>query len=156
MKILHTSDWHVGKLLRGISRLDEHRAVLAEIAELAAAEHVDCVLVTGDLFESAAPLPDAADSSARFGDFDIGAETGEIGCIADAVLIALIHFAHVVRTRGASAAFAGRAAAELPQAADVPLINTELPHTAVLPQAAELPHAADELLMTYACWVAAL
>ncbi len=59
MKILHTSDWHVGKLLRGISRLDEHRAVLAEIAELAAGEEVDCVLVTGDLFESAAPLPDA-------------------------------------------------------------------------------------------------
>ncbi len=59
MKILHTSDWHVGKLLRGISRLDEHRAVLAEIAELAVAEQVDCVLVTGDLFESAAPLPDA-------------------------------------------------------------------------------------------------
>ncbi len=59
MKILHTSDWHVGKLLRGISRLDEHRAVLAEIAELAATEQVDCVLVTGDLFESAAPPPDA-------------------------------------------------------------------------------------------------
>jgi exonuclease SbcD len=59
LKILHTSDWHVGKLLRGISRLDEHRAVLAEIAELAAGEQVDCVLVAGDLFESAAPLPDA-------------------------------------------------------------------------------------------------
>src|SRR3954454_5250149 len=59
MKILHTSDWHVGKLLRGVSRLDEHRAVLAEIAELAATEQVDCVLVTGDLFESAAPPPEA-------------------------------------------------------------------------------------------------
>ncbi len=59
MRILHTSDWHVGKMLRGISRLDEHRAVLAEIAELAASEQVDCVLVTGDLFESAAPPPDA-------------------------------------------------------------------------------------------------
>ena len=33
MKILHTSDWHVGKTLRGASRLDEHRAVLAEIAD---------------------------------------------------------------------------------------------------------------------------
>jgi exonuclease SbcD len=40
-------------------RLDEHRAVLGEIAALAAAEHVDAVLVTGDLFESAAPPPDA-------------------------------------------------------------------------------------------------
>jgi exonuclease SbcD len=59
MRILHTSDWHVGKTLRGASRLDEHRAVLAEIATIAAEEQVDLVLVTGDLFESAAPTPDA-------------------------------------------------------------------------------------------------
>ncbi len=59
MKILHTSDWHVGKLLRGMSRLDEHRAVLGEIVEIARAERVDVVLVSGDLFESAAPSPDA-------------------------------------------------------------------------------------------------
>ena len=59
MRILHTSDWHVGKTLRGRSRLGEHRAVLAEITQLARDESVDVVLVTGDLFESAAPLPDA-------------------------------------------------------------------------------------------------
>jgi exonuclease SbcD len=59
VKLVHTSDWHVGKTLRGMSRLDEHRAVLGEIADLAAAEQVDLVLVTGDLFESAAPTPDA-------------------------------------------------------------------------------------------------
>jgi DNA repair protein SbcD/Mre11 len=59
MRILHTSDWHVGKTLRGASRLDEHKAVLAEITDIAAMEHVDVVLVTGDLFESAAPPPDA-------------------------------------------------------------------------------------------------
>ena len=45
MRILHTSDWHVGKTLRGASRLDEHRAVLAEIADIAARERVDLVLV---------------------------------------------------------------------------------------------------------------
>ena len=30
MKLLHTSDWHVGKTIRGASRADEHRAVLRE------------------------------------------------------------------------------------------------------------------------------
>ena len=35
MKILHTSDWHVGKVLKGQSRVDEHIAVLAEIVEIA-------------------------------------------------------------------------------------------------------------------------
>jgi exonuclease SbcD len=59
VRILHTSDWHVGKLLRGHSRLDEHRAVLAEIVAVARDEAVDLVLVTGDLFDSAAPPPDA-------------------------------------------------------------------------------------------------
>jgi exonuclease SbcD len=59
MRILHTSDWHVGKTLRGRSRADEHAAVLAEIAGIARAEAVDLVLVAGDLFDSAAPAPDA-------------------------------------------------------------------------------------------------
>ena len=35
MKILHTSDWHVGKVLKGQSRLDEHIAVLAEVVGIA-------------------------------------------------------------------------------------------------------------------------
>lgn len=59
MRLLHTSDWHVGKQIRGRSRADEHRAVLAEIAGVAEAEAVDLVLVAGDLFETAAPTPEA-------------------------------------------------------------------------------------------------
>jgi DNA repair protein SbcD/Mre11 len=59
MRVIHTSDWHVGKLLRGASRIDEHRAVLAEIAEIADRERADLVLVVGDLYESAAPPPEA-------------------------------------------------------------------------------------------------
>lgn len=59
MRLLHTSDWHVGKLLRGQSRADEHRAVLAEIADVAATESVDVVLVAGDLFETSAPGPES-------------------------------------------------------------------------------------------------
>jgi exonuclease SbcD len=59
MKFLHTGDWHVGRLIRGRSRADEHRAVLAEIAGIAATEQVDAVLVVGDLFDSAAPSPES-------------------------------------------------------------------------------------------------
>jgi len=59
VRLLHTSDWHVGKLIRGRSRADEHRAVLAEIAAVAADEAVDLVLVAGDLFETAAPGPES-------------------------------------------------------------------------------------------------
>jgi len=59
VRVLHTSDWHVGKLLRGMSRIEEHRAVLGEIAEIAQRERPDLVLVVGDLFESMAPPPEA-------------------------------------------------------------------------------------------------
>jgi exonuclease SbcD len=61
VKVLHTSDWHVGKTIRGRSRIDEHRAVLAEIAQVADANAVHLVLVAGDLFDVAAPTPDAED-----------------------------------------------------------------------------------------------
>ena len=59
VRILHTSDWHAGTSLRGRSRADEHRAVFAEIAGIARASEVDLVLVAGDLFDTAAPGPEA-------------------------------------------------------------------------------------------------
>jgi len=55
MKILHTSDWHVGKVLKGRDRYDEHAAVLRSIVQTARNEDVDVVLIAGDLFETAAP-----------------------------------------------------------------------------------------------------
>ena len=59
MRLLHTSDWHVGKKIRGRSRHDEHVAVLDEIVQIAREQAVDVVLVAGDLFETASPAPDA-------------------------------------------------------------------------------------------------
>ena len=59
MKLLHTSDWHVGKAIRGASRSDEHRAVLDEMAAVAAAEDVDVVVVAGDLFDTSTPSPES-------------------------------------------------------------------------------------------------
>lgn len=59
MKLLHTSDWHVGRAIRGRSRADEHRAVLNEIVEIAGREAVDLVLVAGDLFDVTSPTPES-------------------------------------------------------------------------------------------------
>ena len=55
MKFLHTADWHVGKTLKGRNRLDEQRAVLAEIIDVALREEVDAILIAGDLYDTAAP-----------------------------------------------------------------------------------------------------
>ena len=59
MRLLHTSDWHVGKAIRGRSRAAEHEAVLAEIAAAADDRSVDLVIVAGDLFDTAAPTPES-------------------------------------------------------------------------------------------------
>jgi len=59
VKILHTADWHVGKTLGGRSRADEHEAVLDEITLVAREHEVDLVVVAGDLFDTAAPSPEA-------------------------------------------------------------------------------------------------
>ncbi|MDQ3958573.1 MAG: exonuclease SbcCD subunit D [Actinomycetota bacterium] len=55
MRILHTGDWHIGKKLGRIDRVDEAEAVLDEVVGIAADEDVDAVLVAGDLFDRAAP-----------------------------------------------------------------------------------------------------
>lgn len=59
MKFLHTSDWHVGKTLKGRSRLEEQEAVLREIVSVARQHEVDAVLISGDLYDSSAPSADA-------------------------------------------------------------------------------------------------
>lgn len=59
MKILHTSDWHVGRRIRGRDRSEEHRAVLAEIVDIADKNEVGLTLVAGDLFDTASPSPES-------------------------------------------------------------------------------------------------
>ncbi|GIF49607.1 exodeoxyribonuclease I subunit D [Asanoa ferruginea] len=59
MRILHTSDWHVGKVLKGQSRAEEHLAVLTQVVEIARAEQPDLVIVAGDLYDTAAPSPES-------------------------------------------------------------------------------------------------
>jgi exonuclease SbcD len=43
MRFLHTSDWHVGRTLRGRSRLEEHEAVRTEVLDIAIRERIDCL-----------------------------------------------------------------------------------------------------------------
>ena len=59
MKILHTADWHIGKRLDRFSRIEEQRAVLAEISAIAAREKVDLCLVAGDLYDTVNPGSEA-------------------------------------------------------------------------------------------------
>ena len=55
MRILHTSDWHLGKTLDSISRIEEQRQFIDELCEIAENEAVDLVLVAGDIFDTYNP-----------------------------------------------------------------------------------------------------
>ncbi len=55
MRILHTSDWHLGRSLHGVDLMRYQREILGEIAQIAAQEHVDAVIVAGDVYDRTIP-----------------------------------------------------------------------------------------------------
>lgn len=57
MKILHTSDWHIGRSLHGRRRYAEFQAFFDWLLETISAQQIDVLLVAGDLFDSSAPSP---------------------------------------------------------------------------------------------------
>ena len=64
MKILHTADWHLGKVLKGVDRTPEIAAALEDHLRIVREEKVDLVVVAGDLFDR--PRVGAAAEAAAF------------------------------------------------------------------------------------------
>ena len=59
MKFLHTSDWHLGAKTNGRDRLIEQKRTLEEIESIANFENIDCVIIAGDVFNTASPSAEA-------------------------------------------------------------------------------------------------
>lgn len=55
MRILHTSDWHIGKKIGRFDRTEEYRRVIDEVVNIAEREQVDLVVHSGDVFDR--PMP---------------------------------------------------------------------------------------------------
>jgi exonuclease SbcD len=66
MKIVHTSDWHIGRRWKGIQRFDELETVLDHLASFIEENSIDLVLHTGDVFESRNPPAEAEQLVNRF------------------------------------------------------------------------------------------
>ncbi len=58
MKILHTSDWHLGHTLYNYDRTEEQQAMLNQMVEIVSREQPDCFLLCGDVYHT--PQPSAA------------------------------------------------------------------------------------------------
>ncbi|MGX9461631.1 exonuclease subunit SbcD [Shewanella sp. A14] len=55
MRIIHTSDWHLGQYFYGKSRAPEHQAFMAWLLEQIAVHQVDALIVAGDIFDTGTP-----------------------------------------------------------------------------------------------------
>jgi exonuclease SbcD len=82
-RLFHTSDWHVGKPLRGVSRTRDHEAVLSEIVAQARAADPDLIIHSGDVFDGLRPA--TADLRLALGTLN------ELGMIAPTVVLAGNH-----------------------------------------------------------------
>ena len=59
MKLLHTSDWHIGRSLFEFSLLNDQREIFEQICSIVRSEQVDAVLISGDLYDRSLPSADA-------------------------------------------------------------------------------------------------
>jgi DNA repair protein SbcD/Mre11 len=59
MRLIHTSDWHLGRTLHGESLLEYAAGFLDWLLAEAAARRADAVVVAGDVYDRAVPPPDA-------------------------------------------------------------------------------------------------
>ncbi|WP_079203034.1 exonuclease subunit SbcD [Pseudomonas sp. CC6-YY-74] len=66
MRILHTSDWHLGQHFMGKTRQAEHQAFCAWLIEQVHAHEVDALLIAGDIFDTGAPPSYAREQYNRF------------------------------------------------------------------------------------------
>jgi exonuclease SbcD len=55
VRLLHTSDWHLGRSFHGQSLLDQQEAALDRIVEICRQDAVDLVVIAGDLYDRAIP-----------------------------------------------------------------------------------------------------
>jgi exonuclease SbcD len=66
MKLLHTSDWHIGRSLYGRKRYEEFEAFLTWLSETIQRNEIDVLLVAGDIFDTSAPSNRAQELYYRF------------------------------------------------------------------------------------------
>lgn len=55
MKLLHTSDWHLGRVFHNVSLLEDQAFILEQIIAYATEQQIDAVLIAGDIFDRAVP-----------------------------------------------------------------------------------------------------
>ena len=61
MRLLHTADWHLGRILHGARLIDDQAHILDQIVQVAREARPDAVLIAGDVYDRAVPPPEAVE-----------------------------------------------------------------------------------------------
>lgn len=61
MKLFHTADWHLGKLVQGVYMTEDQRYVLMQLLQAIEIERPDAVIIAGDLYDRAVPPTEAVE-----------------------------------------------------------------------------------------------
>ncbi|MDB2108125.1 exonuclease SbcCD subunit D [Clostridium paraputrificum] len=61
MKIIHTGDWHIGKIVNEFSMIDDQRYILNELIKLINLEKPDVLIIAGDIYDRSIPPVEAVD-----------------------------------------------------------------------------------------------
>ena len=82
MRVLHTSDWHIGRRFKGVDLLRYQRAALEWLIGLIECEHVDVLCVSGDVYDLSVPSAESVrlfdEMFARLGRVQVGGSPLEI------------------------------------------------------------------------------
>jgi len=100
MRILHTSDWHLGRQFHGVSLDDDHDSVIAQVDAAITEHQPDVLIIAGDIFDRPTPSQSALRRLSDFirkvgdtgktaivliaGNHDAAAQIGAIGMLANA------------------------------------------------------------------------
>src|SRR5690625_5118384 len=59
MKLFHTADWHLGKLVQGVYMTEDQEYILTKFIKEVEMEQPDAIIIAGDLYDRAVPPPEA-------------------------------------------------------------------------------------------------
>lgn len=61
MRIVHTGDWHIGKIVNGISMIDDQRHILNELIKILQEQNADVLVIAGDIYDRSIPPVEAVE-----------------------------------------------------------------------------------------------
>mgnify|MGYP004594960455 FL=1 len=61
MKIIHTGDWHIGKIVNEFSMIEDQRYILKELVKFIKEEKPDALIIAGDVYDRSIPPVEAVE-----------------------------------------------------------------------------------------------